>query len=167
MPTEKQIAASRANGARSRGPVTPEGKRKSSRNSLRHGMLARTVVLDGESRERFNELCRSLTDELQPATAIENLLVQKMAVAHWRQMRLWNIEKATMALEVSKQPPAEAAGDPCVRDAIAFRSLGDESRSNFLLNQFEMRYDRLFSRSLDRFEKHRQNRSSNVNLTVD
>jgi hypothetical protein len=36
MRTEKQIAASRANGARSRGPVTEEGKGISSRNNYRH-----------------------------------------------------------------------------------------------------------------------------------
>jgi len=57
-------------------------------------MLARTVVLDIESRDRFNELHQSLIEELQPATAIENLLVQKMVVAQWRQMRAWSFETA-------------------------------------------------------------------------
>jgi hypothetical protein len=43
MRTARQIEASRLNGARSRGPVTDAGKRKSSRNSRSHGLYARTV----------------------------------------------------------------------------------------------------------------------------
>jgi hypothetical protein len=63
MASEKQKAASRANGARSRGPVTPEGRLRSSRNNIERGMLARTVVLDGESRPRFDALMTSLLNE--------------------------------------------------------------------------------------------------------
>jgi hypothetical protein len=53
MSTPKQIAASRANGAKSKGPVTPQGKRNSSRNSTRHGIFAATIVLETENTEAF------------------------------------------------------------------------------------------------------------------
>lgn len=56
-------------------------------------MLARSVVLESESRERFEKLHASLLEELQPATAIEKLLVMKMVTAQWRQMRQWNYER--------------------------------------------------------------------------
>ena len=92
--SQKQIEASRINGAKSRGPVTEEGKRNSARANWQRGILARTVVLESESRDRFNQLYDSLVAEIQPVTAIETLLVQKMAVAQWRQMRLWSNEKA-------------------------------------------------------------------------
>jgi hypothetical protein len=43
--TEAQIAASRANGLKSRGPVTAEGKAASRRNALKHGMAGEGVVI--------------------------------------------------------------------------------------------------------------------------
>src|SRR5580700_251879 len=94
MPTDKQIAASRNNGARSRGPVTPEGKARSARNSTIHGALAKAVVLHGESRHRFHALVETFNGSLNPETDIDRLLIGKMAAAHWRQLRIWNLEKS-------------------------------------------------------------------------
>jgi hypothetical protein len=46
--------ASRKNGAKSRGPRTPDGKARASRNALKHGMRAEQhVVVEGESAEAF------------------------------------------------------------------------------------------------------------------
>ena len=156
MATDKQIAASRANGAKSRGPVTPEGKRNSSRKNQQHSLLARAVVLEGESRSRFNALLSSFIDELHPETVIENLLVRKMAVAHWRQMRVWEMEKAGLAHGArSVADNAAENQDPATRDAIAFRASGAQ------MNEAEMRFDRQFTRALDRLERFRASRRLN------
>ena len=68
MSTPKQIAASRANGARSKGPVTTQVKRNSSRNSTRHGLYAQTIVLQAESRKKNSSCCstNSLTNTSPP-----------------------------------------------------------------------------------------------------
>jgi hypothetical protein len=44
MASDKQIAANGLNAQRSTGPKTPQGKLKSRRNALRHGLTAETVI---------------------------------------------------------------------------------------------------------------------------
>src|SRR5579872_5516628 len=60
MRTPKQIAASRAKGARSKAPITAQGKRNSSRNGIRHGLLAKAVLLKDEHTGRFIDLLNDL-----------------------------------------------------------------------------------------------------------
>ncbi len=83
--SEKQRAASRANGARSRGPVTLQGKA--------NAHLARAVLLENEDPEYFNALVADLNSALRPETEIDHLFIAKMAAAHWRQIRVWKREK--------------------------------------------------------------------------
>jgi hypothetical protein len=49
MATEKQIAANRANASRSKGPRTPAGKRRASRNAIRHGFSGGIPLSTGAS----------------------------------------------------------------------------------------------------------------------
>src|SRR6516164_8272591 len=104
MPTEKQIQASRANGARSHGPVTAQGKLNSSRNSTRHGLLAQTIVLDCESKDRFEQLLASYTEEFQPGSPAETTLIENMAMARWRQIRVCHLQRALLDVEIARQP---------------------------------------------------------------
>jgi hypothetical protein len=47
-----RAAASRQNGARSRGPKTAEGKARSAQNALKHGLCARRFVVLGDEASR-------------------------------------------------------------------------------------------------------------------
>src|SRR5450755_3552825 len=94
MRSEAQIEASRRNGAQSHGPVTPEGKQRSSQNAVKHGLTARTVVLCTENHALFEELEQDYIDSLQPCTILELHLVQHIAVAEWRMRRAWAVETA-------------------------------------------------------------------------
>jgi len=168
--TENQKAASRANGAKTHGPVTPEGKRKSARNSFRHGLLAKAIVFEGESREQFAALLKAFCDELQPQTPIEDLLVQKMAVNHWRQERIWGQEKArasqahglrenglqeSVLQENGLQQTSPQEIQPHTTGTRPDMSAA-ESRIASLMNVSEMRYDRQFGRALERLLQYRQ-----------
>jgi hypothetical protein len=146
MSSERRILASRANGAKSRGPKTPESKRRSAANNLRHGMLARTVVLEDENLQSFADLLSALERDLDPQNEIARALVENMAVSRWRLLRLWAIERSSLKIEMDKHDPATK--DPGTRAALAFRALSDESRSLDLLNRYETRFDRQYARSL-------------------
>lgn len=150
--SDKRIAANRENAKKSTGPKTPAGKARASRNSTRHGILSKAVVLDGESRAHFKALLTSLQDELQPQNIVEIGLIETMAVARWRQMRLWSMERANLALEIEKQ--RDAAGsprcNPATRASMAFETIVDRSRALDLMNRYEARFDRLYDRALAR-----------------
>src|SRR5919108_3710816 len=90
--TEAQREAARRNGAKSRGPVTPEGKQKSSRNSTQHGLTAEQIfVLNNESEEAFFELRDAIIARFQPVDELETDLCIEMAHARWRLHRIWTI----------------------------------------------------------------------------
>jgi hypothetical protein len=77
MRTEAQIEASRANGRRSQGPVTPEGKARSSQNAYRHGLLAATMTLRTEDKDAFGQYLDQHLQRFQPADDVELNLVEK------------------------------------------------------------------------------------------
>jgi len=135
-----------ANGAKSRGPKTPESKLRSAGRNLRHGLLARTVVLEDENLQSFADLLSAFERDLDPQNEIECALDKNMAVSRWRLLRLWAIERSTLKVEMDKHDPA--TNDPGARAALAFRALSDESRSLDLLNRYEARFDRQYARSL-------------------
>src|SRR5205809_28872 len=56
VPTMNKAESSRTNGAKSHGPVTPEGKQHSKLNALRHGILATFICLTSEEKDKFKEL---------------------------------------------------------------------------------------------------------------
>lgn len=87
--TKAQRLAARLNGAKSHGPVTPEGKARSSRNATKHGLLARDIVLHGEIPENFDETNAHIMSRLAPRDEIELAFAETFVVARWRQHRAW------------------------------------------------------------------------------
>jgi hypothetical protein len=148
MPTDKQLRASKANGALSRGPATDQGKRNSVRNSTRHGLLAQTVVLEAEVTGPFLELLEAYLDEYQPRTASQVSLVEIMAVSHWRQLRVWGMQKSGMDRDMALQDPA--VGPAPVRALLAFRGSPESLWSPDVLLRYEIAFDRQFGRALTR-----------------
>ena len=91
--SEKRAAASRANGAKSRGPVTAHGKANSSRNSHRHGLRSRIPLFTGPAYQAG--LAANLTAferDFKAQSSIERRLVNSMAVADWRRTCLFKLE---------------------------------------------------------------------------
>ena len=160
MSTERQQQASRENGSKSHGPVTEAGKLNSSQNALKHGMLSGTVVLECESTDRFLSLVATLFEEFQPQTPFEESLIEDMAVARWRRMRIRGMEKAGIDCEMRRQSHPISTEDSATRASFAFRTLSDDSRSLELMNRYDSRYQREYLRAHRRFEEVRGRRTA-------
>lgn len=97
MATLKQIEANRLNAQKSAGPKTETGKAVTRLNAVRHGVLSSVAVAIGEDQELFDSWLAHLAEEFQPATPLEQALVEKIAVALWRSRRLLQAEAAAIA----------------------------------------------------------------------
>jgi hypothetical protein len=83
--TDAVRAANRANSKFSPGPTTKEGKSHSSRNAVRHGILARKVVLDTHrQRAEFRELLQDCDTEFRPKGLCEKFFVEEIATLFWK-----------------------------------------------------------------------------------
>ncbi len=92
MPTEAQRKANRQNAKKSTGPRTPEGKARSSKNALKHGLLARDAVMADEDPAEYDRQLQILEENLFPKNAIEFELVLQIADSRWRLRRITRIE---------------------------------------------------------------------------
>ncbi len=84
-PSDKQREASRRNGARSRGPQTPDGRLMSSLGPFKHGKYAKfAAVMRAEDSDEFIAYRDSLVRRFQPADDVEMYLVTALASCDWR-----------------------------------------------------------------------------------
>ncbi len=87
-----RIEANRMNALKSTGPKSAEGKAVSRMNGLKHGILAREVVLrsrvDGERGREFQALQRLYWEHLAPVGPLEEMLVERIVTAYWRLHRV-------------------------------------------------------------------------------
>jgi hypothetical protein len=143
MSSLRKTESSQANGARSHGPVTAEGKQRSSQNALRHGLLAEQVVLDCEGREAFEDLLTDHVQRFQPADEVAYAFVEEMAVCHWRIRRTWAIEARMLQDHVDDQ----LEGDGIGRITRAFHMQAD-SPTLAVIHRYETRLHGMYQRAL-------------------
>lgn len=107
MATPAQVIANQQNSQQSTGPKTEEGKARSSRNRLSWGFASSTRFIGGEDPAHFDALLGDLSDEYQPATPTEQILVERMAHNQWISLRahrlqgnLWDQAEAKEILRI-------------------------------------------------------------------
>jgi hypothetical protein len=103
-PTPAQSAASRANGARSRGPVTAEGLARCRRATARHGLRGRFELLPGEDAGTFERLRAAWYRRVRPADAEQAKLVEAQIALVWRRRRLDAIEDRLLRVLIEGRP---------------------------------------------------------------
>jgi hypothetical protein len=91
--TPAQIEASRRNGSRSHGPVTPEGKARASRNAVKYGLTAMThLVIEGEDPAEIEALTFRMLVETGATSEIEARIARRLAIAFWKGERSERME---------------------------------------------------------------------------
>src|SRR5450756_1444525 len=94
MSSLKQIEANRRNALKSTGPTTPEGKRRSRCNAVRHGLTAETVIAALEDSEDYEAFEAAVISDYDAESAVERELVLRLASVLWRLRRATGIETA-------------------------------------------------------------------------
>jgi hypothetical protein len=158
MASQRQIDSARRNGARSRGPASPEGRAKSARNSLKHGLSSKKIfVLSNESEESFDSTLEAVNQHYQPASDLERDLCLEIAHARWRLRRLWIIETGMFDREMDRQDAVMRDTyrnfDEGLRLAGAFEVLAKPHGGLGLLTHYESRLQRSFNRAVTRLEQ--------------
>jgi hypothetical protein len=156
MSSQLKKDTARANGAKSHGPKTPEGRARSSANSRRHGLTADTLLVSGESHDQFQLLLQDYVDQFHPATGVEMELVEAMAYARWRIRRLLALETNLFDNEIVRSSKAIDKEfnnmDVYARLGWVFQKLADGGQAIALL----IRYETSLNRSYDRAFKQLQ-----------
>ena len=93
-----KLAANRENARQSTGPRTPEGKKRSSLNALRHGLTSQIVVMPNEDLKAYLSFCERYVKDLSPKNEPEKQLAQDMANSTWRLNRSGSIENGIYAI---------------------------------------------------------------------
>lgn len=145
----KKSDASRVNGAKSKGPVTPEGKQRASRNSLKHGLTAdHTILLESEDPVESAKLRQQFYGEWLPATITEQCLVENMIKAYWRLLRIDAFEIAMIDSESTRHRPevAKVFKDPpaILVSGSTYIKLCNESSAPSVLNRYRTRHSHEF-----------------------
>jgi hypothetical protein len=150
--SDARRAAARTNGAKSQGPVTPEGKAKSALNAITHGLTASAIVLTTESKEKYEPLLASYLERCDPDGPIEIDLVEEIVAAKWQQRRVATMITALMDVtmdRMEKEIRDEFENiDNGVRTVLAFDNEAKQSATLALLNRYAARHAREYHRAL-------------------
>ena len=99
MATTKQINANKKNALLSKGPKTDLGKLNSSKNSLKHGLTAKQLVI-GENLKEFEQYRDQMIEALKPVGILQEQVVFKIIDVGFRLRRIGKIEAGIYNQEI-------------------------------------------------------------------
>src|SRR5258708_4937126 len=179
MPTsDKQLAANRANAAKSTGPRTPEGKARSSANARTHGFTASTfAVVRLEELDEIARLKQDIVAVYQPVNSQELFALEQLALAQQTMFRAARLESGLFttclqpALNDNDAPfrpmcPALAGNGDLSLDieitraqnrnyalADGFHRMSKQGNSITLFLRYKAQAERLYRRAVEEFNR--------------
>ena len=127
MATIKQINANRKNALLSRGPTSKLGKLNSSKNSLKHGLTAKQLVI-GENLKEFEKYRDRMIDALKPEGILEEQVVFKIIDIGFRLRRIGGIEAGIYNQEILHHEADEYKNK--IAEKIEFKEEGELVQSS-------------------------------------
>jgi hypothetical protein len=98
MTSFRQIETNRRN-AGNTGPITEEGKQRSRRNAVRHGLTAETVIGALEDAEDYKAFEAAIIADYDAQSAVERELVLRLASLLWRLRRATTMETGLFEIQ--------------------------------------------------------------------
>ena len=152
MSTPAQITASRENAKLSTGPRTEAGKQTASQNARRHGLTAKTLVLDIEDREAFEELRAALREDHRPQAGFEDALFETLVESQWRLNRLRCTETSFLNQCIKQLRDADPALDPDLALGLVFAD-PETARKMRLFLRYQSGIERAYRDALDKLNR--------------
>jgi hypothetical protein len=149
MATEQQIAANRLNAELSSGPKSPEGRKRSSMNAMRHGLTGQVTTMTDEDRTAHDSFTKALIQDLAPQGAMETQLAQRIATDSWRLNRISAVEDNLFALGLNEHGGNLHLEHEQIDAALTTaRVFTMESKQLQLLTLYEQRLNRAIQKNL-------------------
>ena len=148
QPTPLQQAASRSNGAKSLGPKTADGKRRSSRNGCKHNLYSRVAPMPPADDPEFLADLADYRAHYQPRTFEAESAVLSLAANMWLRMRLWPVCTEMWKAESLRQAALLPGEESRLHDAFA---LHHPSLQPF--QRMEDRYNRRIARAFKTIQR--------------
>ena len=153
--SEARIAANRANSLKSCGPRTTEGKEKSRRNALKHGLTGAGVVLPEADAAEVERRTAAFAEELLPFGEIEMALVRRAALSSVRMERGADQQTAALTERVRRVEAEFVAPEGVdaeeadrLKSEAARRAMFDPSKEATLARKYEAAAERGFYKAL-------------------
>ena len=147
MASERRNEANRRNAAKSSGPRSAAGKKRSSRSSYRHGLSAR-IAPSAKRAKRIERLARKIAGHTADVVTLECARAAAQAefdLAEIRQVKVAVIERAGLVLESVDAEPSKLSPQPEHTDEAVRRALPELLK----LDRYEKRATARRQRSLD------------------
>ena len=108
MSSLRQVHANRLNALNSTGPKTSQGKDRSRRNVIRHGLTAETVIVGLEEAHDYEAFEATVIADYDAQSAVERELVLRLASVLWRLRRATGIETSLFQTAIKQSSQSEA-----------------------------------------------------------
>jgi hypothetical protein len=147
MASEAQTAANRANATQSTGPRSADGKARSAKNNLRHGLRSQSALAPGDDTAEYNELIHNVRDHFHPDDFTEERHVRELIDAEWRLRRVRRHHLTLLTRKIAALAPLHPDLNPADLQAVAFDALLRESSTFAQLLRYETKFERQYDRA--------------------